>query len=465
MVTFLRFLQSQSESELPQKVQARILPSFLAMAKRNGYDDFSEASLRAWVVELLANGMKPAGVRRYVTGLYSVYKMWQNEYPKDDPFGSVLIDLGTITESPRAVLNKNLGCVKRLLKNSSVDEGCTVAVFFLLLYDTELSLNSLIRLEKEKYDVGCPQIEDILDAEERKSNGIKYVFKFRRGDFTDRSIERGITADIRRLLESAGMNLGDTFSADYIRSLWITAALKCGIDVTTIRNMVRSVPVEYGCLSLLQPSEIDRVGRQRIMRKVANCINDTTERWYIMNMRHKETPESIKEAIHKYNKRILERLLFYNPTYKFVKKDKRGKKTIEERSYLPGILFCKMRSDKVSSLINGIRDVAWCYRWSKSPNSSYSYLTQSQMKAFQRHIGQLSPDIRMEIEQRETPLACDTDVMISGGELDGRIGRITSVRNTDGTRTYTLEITENVAAKWTVRDIDEALLTPVDKKH
>lgn len=461
MADFLQFLQSESKNTLPQMVDARILPSFLASVKKNGHREFSEALLRVWIVEMLVAGAKIGSVKRYVTGLYSLYKAWQKEYQSNDPFKNVLVNLTNGLECPRKRLIENLSCVKRLFRKrlDSLDNQAS-AIFLVLLYDARLDLTDLIRLKRAAYDIDCPQIEDIIDSVMSKSNGTKYVFQLRRGDYTDKSLERRIVSDIRSLLKSIGMNIDDSFSADYIKSLWITAALKCGVNASSIRNVVKSVPAEYSCLSLLEPNEIDEDDKQRIIRRVANSVNDTTCRWYIMNIRQKETPETVKEAIRAFDKKTLNDILFYNPTYKVIKRDRNGKKRIEEKSYLPGILFFKMRSDKVAGLMSEIKDVAWCYKWSKSPDSSYSYLTQSQMKIFQRHIGLLSPDIRMELEVRDTPLACNTKVVINSGDFTGQVGRITSVRNIDGTRTYSLEITENVAARWTVKDIEEVFLTP-----
>ena len=86
------------------------------------------------------------------------------------------------------------------------------------------------------------------------------------------------------------------------------------------------------------------------------------------------------------------------------------------------------------------------------------------MKTFQRHIGQFTPDIRMEFMTREQPLAKGSEVVIRGGGfMESHIGVIESVKNADGTRTYTLTLSEKEYATWTVSDIDEAFIEPLER--
>ena len=89
-------------------------------------------------------------------------------------------------------------------------------------------------------------------------------------------------------------------------------------------------------------------------------------------------------------------------------------------------------------------------------------ISTAEMKAFQQHVGSFTSDIKMELLTRDTPLDISQTVRINGaGILQNRIGVIQSMRNANGTRTYTISLSSRDYATWTVRDIDEALLEPI----
>lgn len=84
------------------------------------------------------------------------------------------------------------------------------------------------------------------------------------------------------------------------------------------------------------------------------------------------------------------------------------------------------------------------------------------MKEFQRHIGLFSSDIRMELVSRDISFSVNQAVKINGGIMDNRIGVIQCVKNTNGTRTYTLALSDREYATWTVEDIEEIYIEPVE---
>lgn len=133
-----------------------------------------------------------------------------------------------------------------------------------------------------------------------------------------------------------------------------------------------------------------------------------------------------------------------------------------EKPYIPGILFFRMRQDKVRKLFSHIGDLAWCYKWSNTPDSAYCTIPSSEMKAFQAHVGSFTPDIKMELVTRDTALPVDSAVRINGGGvMENHVGIICSVKNNNGTRTYTLALSDREYATWTVKDIEEIYIEPI----
>lgn len=126
--------------------------------------------------------------------------------------------------------------------------------------------------------------------------------------------------------------------------------------------------------------------------------------------------------------------------------------------YLPGLLFFRLRSDKVGKFMSGIGNMAWCYRRTNSPDSPYSYITQHEMTRFQRHIGKLTSDIEIELINHRQANIGDKVKINGGGLLDGMEGIVREICNTDGTRTYVLRFSETSFIRWNDIRVEEAFI-------
>lgn len=462
-ISFLEFLGCGISEELPKMVRTRVIPSFLSISKRYRFKEFNEEALRIWFVSMVLGGMKFNQAKRYVGTLHTLFTSWNTDKHVDDPFVKLIADLSEPKTLDAKRETTNRVAIRRLVRKNP-DKETIIArnAFLYLLYNPTIDFNELVRLPLGSAKCDCPQIQDVIDSTPRKPRAT-YVFPINQGNTTDRKAITILQNDIRLLLKAEGVVFENDFSRDSIKSLWIANALQCGIDIPIIRGIVEELPKEYEILSLVEPSPLTDDEKNRIICKVANHINDTTARWFIMRMRQKVTPEIVKDEIKDIDEAVFKEMDFYYPTFRSIQKDKKGKKKAIEVPYLPGILFIRLRSDKVANIVNRVTKYAWCYKCSRNPDSPYSSMTQKQMEKFQIHIGRLTPDIKMTLVERAQPLENNTEVRITGGDLmEGHVGRITSVRNINGTRTYSLEITNTLSAKWTVDDIDEVFLEPIE---
>lgn len=459
---FINFLGCKIECEQSEMVRTRVAPAFLSAFHRFRFQQFDEDCLRTWFVTMVIKGMKFNQAKRYVGALHTVFTNWNSDKTAKDPFVNLIADLSVPILFDRERASSNLVALRRLI-DKEPDQNAIVArnVFLYLLFLPEVKFEDVVRVTLADANGDCPQIADVISNTPRKARAT-YVFPLNQGNTTDRKIITTLQSDILSLLKEAGIGFDDDFSRESISSLWIANALECGIAPSVIRGLVETLPKEYEILTLVNPVQLTESEKHKTICKVANHINDTTVRWFIMRMREKVTPDIVKEEIKNLDEDIFNEMYFYYPTYKSVEIDRKGKRKTVESPYLPGILFIRLRSDKVGYVVRRITKYAWCYKYTRTPDSPYSFITQKQMELFQMHIGRLTPDIRITLDEREQPYENDTEVMIAGGDrMVGHVGRITSVRNVDGTRTYSLEITNSLSAKWTVNDVEEVFLQPV----
>lgn len=462
---FIAFLGSENTASLPEMVVTRVIPSFLSAVKRYRVRSFGEESLRIWFVAMVIRGMKFNQAKRYLGALHTVFTDWNSTVRLDDPFPAVNANLASPIAYDAETAVANADGLRRFFEIAADNESSVpLNVFLYLLYDVEAEFEDVVRLpiDHAKYD--CQQISDLISRIPRKKRA-SYAFPLNQGNTTDKRIISLLQYEVGALLEKARISFDAARLRDSIRSLWIAKALGCGVSFAAIRNLIPTLPEEYRILGLATPARLDGNERNEVICRVADHICDTTVRWYIMRMRQKVTPDMVKEEMKTIHEDIYASMDFYYPVYQTLEIDKAKKRKVVDHPFLPGVLFIRLRSDKVDYVVKRVTKYAWCYKWSRNPDSPYSSMSQKQMEAFQMHISRLTPDIRMMLEVRETPYERDTEVMISGGDrMVGHVGRITSVRNADGTRTYSLEITNDLSAKWTVKDVDEMFLQPVESK-
>jgi len=416
--------------------------------------------LRIWMTDMILAGLKLTTRKRYFNSIHSLCRAW-NGYSESDSFENVREDLNRDFDARLEEAGANLGIVGKILgKAACAGKYECYDIFLCLLYDVNASLQNIINFRFDDAPGKLPQIEDI--AETRKKSGrTKYVFGLRQGQARDTQIRRELITGLSSMLRENGMKFKDPFSRDSIKEIWIAAALECKITAEEIRSVVNAMPEGFAFLEMIKPSELTGTRKAEIIKKVADYINDNTKYWFVMRLRSGKTPDDVKELLKAKDEALYNEIRFYNPTHTVTREDRRGKRTREEVPYIPGILFFYLRRDDVGVLFSRhIGSLAWCYRYSNSPDSPYSAISRREMEKFQRHVGVFTEDIRMEMVTREEPLAVDDVVTVYGGVMDGSVCTITGVKDKNGTRTYSLRLTDRTSFRWTVSDVEDIRLEP-----
>lgn len=462
MSDFLEFVESVPEGARSEMLSARVIPSFIASVHKYAVDEMSERALRIWAVDMLANGIKITTCRRYMGTLHSLYKSW-NKDSFDDPFVNVKNDLAQPFANPDKQIAGSLALLPRLLKKTEKSSDWVVAnVILYLFYNVKASVADVVRLKFDDTGVECPQVDDLV-REMRVSPQSKYVFPLNQGKRREGAIVRDLISSMHSTLRSAGIFTGDTFSRETVTSLWIASAMDCGIPLTRIRSLVNVLPPDYAFLSLIDRVDTDPRREAAVINRVAENFNDKSVRWYVMRLRHGVAPEDIAASLGDDEKKGYKELTFYYPVRKEVRKKNKKIETIET-PYLPGLLFFRLRSDKVGKYMSRVGDMAWCYRVSNSPESPYSYITCREMMAFQRQIGDFTPDIEMELVTHAPSVGIGDKVRINGGGLlSGLEGVVRAARNVDGSVTYTLTLSDTSYIKWQDVNVKEAFVEPVSE--
>lgn len=468
MISFLTFAETAAAESTSDSLLANTLRSYKAYLSRYPSDsaDLSFESLSGWIADMMADGKAPSTYRRYAARLHTLYKEWRKG-SADDPFADLAPLLNINAPASTASVRRDLADITRLLKrnNGSLTSPSLLMLLFMLM-DPAITLEETINL---KYADPLPDIAQIYDivatmkSFDRSGGRARYIFRLNQGKQRPAAIATHLIAEIRSVMKGYGILLPDAFNRSYISALWIAAALKADVDPAEIRAILPEIPREYSYLRAIRPAELSDDEALRILRRVADTISDKTTRWYIMRLRNGINPDAIREAIDKNIPSLRSGIEYYYPTHTVTVYDRRRRKKHREEPYLPKLLFFRMRSDKVGRLFSKIGDKAWCYRRNADPRSPYCAISNGEMKRFQMHIGSFTPDIRMELREEDTEaLTPGSKVRINGGgRMEGHIGEITAVKNTDGTHTYTLRLSSTALATWTVADLPALYLTPL----
>lgn len=462
MQSFANHVKSTLSKETGNKFTSSALTSFLSWVNPSDSHGLDDADLRLWISGMILNGYKKTTRKRYFGKLNNLYNEWTSD-GTPSPFGKVTDAINTDFDFPTGEAEANLEIVQRLHKKSKDSIGWEyINAFLYLLYNVEASFADVINLKFDDAVVDLPQIDDIIDSM-RGTRQLKYVFSLNRGAKREPQLKRELSADMEATLRMAGMKFNEAFSRESITAIWIATAFRCHIAVNEIRAIVKEIPAEYASLSLIDPQPISKERKKSILKTVADTINRQTNCWFAMRLRNGNTPDDIKEAIKSRTSDIFESMMFYYPT-RTVYREGKGKKKIREAvPFVPGILFFRMRYDQVASLFNKIGDLAWCYRYSHSPSSPYSTISRHEMEKFQRHVGNFTSDIKMQLVTEGVEHFAVNDVVeIKGGMMAGNIGVITSVHNQDGTITYSLNLSADSSCRWTVEGIEDVLLAPTE---
>lgn len=468
---FLLYVESLEASNLSEMLATRIIPSFIQSVRHHDVSAFSDFALKCWYVDMTIAGMKGSTSKRYIGAIHNLYAKWLESHPDAEDFSSSFKQIASyisndnLTENLKRI-SDNYNKISTLTKYSSRLKGERLianCVFQFLFYNPMISMSDLVKL---KFSDQIPELHHLKDIvlSMKKMPQAKYVFPLQQGKKREPAIIRDLVKLIHTEAKSAGMNFGTNFSRDSIKSLWIYSALQLDIPIPEILSIVKVLPEDYKFLSVFDPTELSAEEEEDIMCRVADHVNSKSLRWFVMKLRSGVSPDDIKEKLHEQKSPLLNTLKFFYPLKETKKIDKKKVITIEI-PYLPGILFFRLATDKVSSLMSSVGELAWCYRTSASPSSPYSAISQKEMKAFQRCIGSFTSDIEMELVSSLPELNIGDEVIIEDGSmLSGQQATIHKIRSVDGSVTYSLRLSDTAFIRWKEISLSASHLTKVYDK-
>lgn len=464
MVSFASYVEDLISSEYTDVLTATAMGSFLTSMRAHAYTEVSKDSLRMWIVDMTLNELKISTRKKYFSRVYTIYRDWKNT-PGDNPFEAVKEAIDFDFQCDNNEANINLELLTRLIhypKSSPTREY--INLFLYLFYNPMATMCDIVNLKFDDFNIDCPQIDEVIEEQKEISRRSINVFGLGRGRKREPQIIRETMEELCAIFNWASMKFTGPFSRDSITAIWIAAALRAKVPVAEIRAIISSVPKAYSSFGIIPVIQLSNARKSEIIRKVADSVNNKPREWFVMKMRTGQTPETIKNRIKATEEGFLDTMLFYYPTHKVLRQNTKGKNVKKEVPYLPGVLFFKIRRDKVPLLMNRIGELAWCYKYTNTIGSHYCTISRNEMKAFQLHIGKFTPDIEMGLDVREEPLEEGTVVKISGGgRMVGMEALIESIKNVNGTRTYTLSLTNHLQIKWTIKDVEEIYLNPIKK--
>lgn len=476
---FIEYVESLPGSDISDMLASRIIPSFTGAMHRHRIRNFSQTALTYWTLEMMLRPMKASTVERYLGALHTLYKDWLgsgsrtavSEQDGDAVKNStlnfsipaeVVYDDSSVEEIKMTASNMKYAVnLSKINKNPlSIDHTYLHALLYLLI-NPEATLSDVVDMKFSDAQPESFHIEDIKLAM-RKAPQAQYVFPLQQGKRRKPAILHDLVSGIRTATRAAGLEFGNSFSRESITALWIQAAISQNIPYSEIRTIVKQLPHQYSFLTMLPPVFLSKERKDEIINRVAGVFINNTTGWYVMRLRSGVTPETVKEELQHRKYPHIRQIEFYYPQ-RSVSKLVKKKAVKTEVPVIPGILFFRMRYDKISKMMSVIGDLAWCYRTTNTPTSPYSAIPMREMKTFQRSVGLLTADVEMDIIASQPPLNIGDEVIIENGSpLDGRQAVIRKVRSNDGSLSYTLRLSDSEFIHWKEVTVPASALTKVD---
>lgn len=417
-----------------------------------------------WMCRLIHDRVSLTTRRRYAAAMKAVFSRYaKTEDTVDNPFDC----LKDLAEYRLQKEDSSDGNLKILDRNISRWYGISAlnpvaGVFTYMLLTATFSFREALCLTFDNAPEGISQVDELMLGC-RTHHRQTYVFKFDRNRIRLPRLCNTVSAELAGILKGAGMNFsGGLFTEDDMAALWIRKAMESGIPFCKIRGIISRIPAQFAYLSAIPQVAVEQDERLRILRHVADALIRFQPEWHVMKLRRNVSVEQLEDIIRDRLPGTGDEVTFFYPKRSVVSKV--GKKTVkEEIPYLPGILFFKVRTDKVTAIFREIGEYAWCYRRTNSPDSPYTVIPGREMELFQLATGQFSDDINMEITSGE-PIGIGRKVRILTGPMAGKETVVYDIREkgeqSNSRRVCYLRISSLSNIRWTLA-LPENSLQPI----
>ncbi|MDE5687609.1 MAG: hypothetical protein K2I18_03165 [Paramuribaculum sp.] len=438
-------------------ISERALASFENSVK-NASLSFDLTALKSWISDMLRIGRTYSTQKRYLGKIHALYCALNGKASDTEKMFAIATSLLSKEEKVKLPdFSENIRLIRQAARKPAYKNASFLLylrIFLYSLYNAGEDIRNIVSLTRNSLPEMCAQAQKIVDESVLPQR--KYVFALEQGRKSDNVIVRETLRKIGAVLTSIGIKLNKPFDENTIAEIWIEVARMAGIEDNVIAAVAGQNTELPAYLRMIEPAVLTPEQRYDTLCAVADYIHDTTEKWYVMNLRNNK-PADIEERLAAAEGCPVKKLHTFYPCEKIVVKDGK-KKRIESRPVIREILFFKTRPEYVKPIFRAIGDLAWCFRANPSdPDSPYSVVNSRQMELFQICICQFSDD--MEISVVSAPeIMSGQKVRITGGIMEGYEGIVID-SSTDGNnmRTFGLQLANNSTLTWKV-DIDERFI-------
>lgn len=426
--SFHRFVETKlSSGTISDLITLRTLRSFASapgVISESGSFADTELNIRNWLARLVAAPTAPATVRRYLGKLHALYTEFAGPTPEaEDLFA--LLRTQALTASTTDPFRGALPFVKRIpmrMERFAPDETVVAALLLFMLYSGGIPLRQAVEARFDDKAPQVQQLQNIIEKLRARRPKARYIFPLEQGRHRPEHLDTLVSRRLTSLLRYLGFQPEAPVTADAVAGWWIDTALAKGLPLPKIAAAVSSIPPSHSWLSLVKPAALPHEERLSILQNIANALNPNTSQWFALALRGRNTPADIQALLREADPALAGELHFFYPTHTLYKEA--GRKRIkEEVPYLPHILFVRTRPDRVLPLMKAVGSLAWCYKTHNSPEAPYSVIPWKSMVDFQKFIGVLDDETRIEFV-RNPALLTGTRVLITGGRFAGCQGEI-----------------------------------------
>lgn len=433
------------------------------------FDDINENLLNEWVSWMSCKRYSIATVKTYTSRLSALYgKAVKEGIAENHPwFSNISKRLRDVAAESIEInsISDCFGKLRRLVlkdcaKNSSRQLAKDIVLFS--LYNGGLSFEELAKFKKGDYHGNDETIIDIIYRYSKPRN--KYLFPLMQSERTPRQLHQAISTLFSEALTSVNINLSSYTSATSI-DLWAQLAVCCGISAADIAGCIGFTDHINPIFSFSTPSEISFETKAEIISRVNRILAKDPEEWHAMQFRPHVNHIDILTRLQTIG------ISFPKSFYPFETIVRRiGKQLVREsKPVVPGLFFFKCKSSDLSGLFYQIGDLAWGYRYSHNPGSSYAVIPEKAIKDYERAVGQFIegideyPDGNFKIEKGDK-------FKIIGGEFDGypatfekEIREIEKGSQTLTRITYRLKLASSGNFAWVV-ELDSRCMTKISEE-
>lgn len=423
-----------------------------------------EDQLKIWIAAMIDRGISVTTRKRYVEKLSTIYKdFYESADAGDDPFEKVrkLRDWKAIScgKDIRAQSSRLSDIFNIILQNAKTRPE--IAVFLYLLFNASSDIEKAISLRSEEYVPVFPQLNEVIDPSTFHHRR-RYVFDLGQSRKRMPQLVREAVKDIAEYLLIKGIRFENPFTPQTIAALWAVKARESGVPLPELKSVLGIIPAEYEYLKYVRGSNLTDERKLSIKKNVAEAFSPTENRWYAMKLGRGVSFDDVKKLIHTESSDNFQNITLFYPMKETVKRV--GKKLVKNTvPYIEDVVFLRTTQNHIGKIDRAVRreNSGWIFRYTNNPDSGYSVIDCKAMSAFQRVVGEFTPDMKIELTQQK-PMGIGLEVRITRGVFAGYTGTIYNIRDTgeNKSRYIYIQLSEEYGLKVELK-IEDYLVEPI----